>query len=129
MESSPGHRSPSTAREAADLLAPNIDYHNRPRPYTLGTNHHVSVESHMTRGVGFTMDPNIANPLTKKSTMVAEDNVQDRFELFLLGEGEKKVTEEPDTRKSFRRPLSDRSVGYHRHSDLHLALIVILLYR
>ncbi|KAL9126933.1 MAG: hypothetical protein Q9217_004091 [Psora testacea] len=30
--------------------------------------------------------------------MITEVNVQDRFELFLLGEGEKKVTEEPDTR-------------------------------
>ncbi len=31
----------------------------------------------------------------------AEDNVQPRFELFLLGEDQKKVTEEPDTRESF----------------------------
>lgn len=30
----------------------------------------------------------------------AEDNVAPRFELFILGDGEKKVTEEPDTRKS-----------------------------
>jgi len=29
----------------------------------------------------------------------AEDNVPSRFELFLLGDGEKKVTETPDTRK------------------------------
>lgn len=29
----------------------------------------------------------------------AEDNTQPRFELFLLGEGEKKVTEEADTRE------------------------------
>ena len=29
-----------------------------------------------------------------------EDNVPPRFELFLLGEGEKKVTEAPDTRES-----------------------------
>ena len=29
----------------------------------------------------------------------AEDNVPGRFESFLLGPGEKKVTEEPDTRK------------------------------
>ena len=28
----------------------------------------------------------------------AEDNVPPRFELFLLGDGEKKVTETPDTR-------------------------------
>lgn len=31
----------------------------------------------------------------------ADDNRLDRFELFLLGDGEKKVTEEVDTRKSF----------------------------
>ena len=30
---------------------------------------------------------------------VAEDNVETRFELFLLGDGEKKITEEPDTRQ------------------------------
>lgn len=30
---------------------------------------------------------------------VTESNVEDRFELFLLGEGEKKVTEAIDTRK------------------------------
>ena len=30
----------------------------------------------------------------------AEDNVQSRFELFLLSDGEKKVIEEPDTRES-----------------------------
>ena len=29
----------------------------------------------------------------------AADNTENRFELFLLGEGEKKVTEEADTRK------------------------------
>ena len=31
---------------------------------------------------------------------MAESNVTPRFELFLLGDGEKKVTEAPDTRKS-----------------------------
>jgi hypothetical protein len=31
--------------------------------------------------------------------LAAEDNVPDRFELFLLGDDEKKVTEETDTRK------------------------------
>lgn len=37
------------------------------------------------------------------------DNVPNRFELFLLGDGEKKVTEEPDTRKS--------SVAPHQQHD------------
>ena len=36
---------------------------------------------------------------TRASRPTAEDNVPPRFELFLLGEGEKKVTEEADTRK------------------------------
>lgn len=31
---------------------------------------------------------------------VAEDNIPDRFDTFLLGDGEKKVTEVADTRKS-----------------------------
>lgn len=30
----------------------------------------------------------------------SENDVPFRFELFILGDGEKKVTEEPDTRKS-----------------------------
>ncbi len=30
---------------------------------------------------------------------IAEENVPNRFETFLLGDGEKKVTEEPDTSK------------------------------
>ncbi|KAL8857086.1 MAG: hypothetical protein Q9178_006378 [Gyalolechia marmorata] len=32
------------------------------------------------------------------SRAIAEENVPNRFELFLLGDGEKKVVEEPDTR-------------------------------
>lgn len=35
----------------------------------------------------------------RRTHVGAVDNVQDRFELFLLNDGEKKVTEEPDTRK------------------------------
>ena len=35
----------------------------------------------------------------------AGDNIENRFELFLLGEGEKKVTEAPDTRKSNTQSL------------------------
>ena len=37
---------------------------------------------------------------TPESRQATEDNNQPRFELFLLGEGEKKVTEEADTRES-----------------------------
>ena len=36
----------------------------------------------------------------RESKPNAEDNVPHRFELFILGEGERKVTEEPDTRTS-----------------------------
>ena len=46
------------------------------------------------------MNFNIGTPgYSRESRPTAEDNVQPRFELFLLGEGEKKVTEEADTRK------------------------------
>ena len=44
------------------------------------------------------------NPITghgdyeRGTRTTAEDNTQPRFELFLLGDGEKKVTEEADTR-------------------------------
>lgn len=39
------------------------------------------------------------NYYTGRGEFNAEDNLQPRFELFLLGDGEKKVTETPDTRK------------------------------
>ena len=46
------------------------------------------------------MNFNIGTPgYSRASRPTAEDNVQNRFELFLLGEGEKKVTEEADTRE------------------------------
>ena len=46
------------------------------------------------------MNFSISTPgYSRESKPTAEDNVQPRFELFLLGEGEKKVTEEADTRK------------------------------
>jgi hypothetical protein len=41
----------------------------------------------------------IIGNLRDKVKTSAETNVPDRFELFLLGPGEKKVTVEPDTRK------------------------------
>ena len=97
------NRSPSTAWEAANLIKPNSDYQNRPRAPTLGTTSHVSIESHMTRGIGFTMNLNGSKSDRSHHTVTAENNVQDRFELFLLGDGEKKVTEEPDTRTSYCR--------------------------
>ena len=92
--------SPVTPAEAASLIAPNIHYERRPRPATLGINTHISVESHMTRdGLPVNMNPSTPSAYRQKHLIGAGDNIQDRFELFLLGEGEKKVTEEPDTRK------------------------------
>lgn len=46
------------------------------------------------------MNPNAENAgYRREPKITAEDNTQPRFELFLLGDGEKKVTEEADTRK------------------------------
>lgn len=46
------------------------------------------------------MNPNADNAgYRREPKITAEDNTQPRFELFLLGDGEKKVTEEADTRK------------------------------
>jgi len=41
----------------------------------------------------------IIGSMRDKVKTSAETNVPDRFELFLLGPGEKKVTVEPDTRE------------------------------
>ena len=46
------------------------------------------------------MNPNAGSEgYTREPRPTAEDNTQPRFELFLLGDGEKKVTEDADTRK------------------------------
>ena len=46
------------------------------------------------------MSLNAGNRLYSENAKVtAEDNTQTRFELFLLGDGERKVSEEADTRK------------------------------
>jgi hypothetical protein len=67
-------------------------------------------------------DPAANPPFSKTSGMHdgppnpavhSEVNIPDRFELFILGEGEKKITEAPDTRKYIYQqlivttPLSD----------------------
>ncbi len=66
---------------------------------------HVSAWSHMLRyphsvsNLGSNM--RIPNPEAGRlDRPSAEENVPNRFELFLLGDGEKKVTEETDTRMS-----------------------------
>lgn len=62
----------------------------------------VSHWAHMRKNpyptVGRVMRP--PNPENRGNRPTAEENVPNRFELFLLGDGEKKVTEETDTRKS-----------------------------
>lgn len=62
----------------------------------------VSHWAHMRKNpypmLGRVMRP--PNPESRGSRPTAEENVPNRFELFLLGDGEKKVTEETDTRKS-----------------------------
>ena len=56
----------------------------------------------MTRvPAGYLRDPSsmrLPNP-ERGHRPTTEENVPNRFELFLLGDGEKKVTEETDTRK------------------------------
>lgn len=94
-------------RRPAEYLAPNIDYMNRPAPRpSLNRATVVSGAAHMQRfpfgpSSIATMNINIGNPNTDRGQRInAEDNVPTRFDAFLLGDGEKKVTEEPDTRKS-----------------------------
>lgn len=61
-----------------------------------------SLPRHISKYFDTKADMNI-NALTpdrrRGSRAVAEDNVPPRFELFLLDDGEKKMTEETDTRK------------------------------
>ena len=86
----------------ADHIAPTSDYVNRPYSTNLGAAQHVSVLSHMTRPSLHmpSINPNAGTAgYSRESRPTAEDNTQPRFELFLLGDGEKKVTEEADTRK------------------------------
>lgn len=91
----------------AEYLAPNIDYVNPPAPRpSLDRATVVSAAAHMQRHPHgappiATMDINIGNPNTQRGERIStEDNIPFRFDAFLLGDGEKKVTEEPDTRKS-----------------------------
>ena len=60
---------------------------------------HISVESHMTQPSGFRAPVNMNINSRGQGGRCAHENTADRFELFLLGDGEKKVTEETDTRK------------------------------
>ncbi|KAI4118980.1 MAG: hypothetical protein LQ345_001062 [Seirophora villosa] len=61
---------------------------------------HTSNFAHMSRATGTILSTmGIPNPeAAHRDRPSAEENVPNRFELFLLGDGEKKVTEETDTR-------------------------------
>lgn len=68
----------------------------------LNMRYHISHYSHMTRSRSLPSNMKIGPGSAVNAGQPrpgAEDNTQPRFELFLLGEGEKKVTEEPDTRE------------------------------
>lgn len=60
----------------------------------------ISNYSHMVKDSNPASNMRLPNPEpgSRASRPIAEDNVPNRFELFLLGDGEKKVTEETDTR-------------------------------
>lgn len=70
----------------------------------------------MSKQPGNTASMNINSlSMGRRGGSRAEDNTADRFELFLLGDGEKKVTEEADTRKSTvsqRRDVLSTVFGY-----------------
>ena len=88
-------------RDPASLIAPSGETAPAvPAVRDLDGATYVSQYSHMTgpsRNTS-TMDINSFNKNGQRESR-AEDNTEDRFELFLLGDGEKKVTEEADTRK------------------------------
>lgn len=63
----------------------------------LGGATYVSQHSHMSKPSRNTSTMDINTGGQRDSRAV--DNTEDRFELFLLGDGEKKVTEEADTRE------------------------------
>ena len=104
MTSPPNPRSSTTRGSLspispADHIAPTSDYVGRPQAPHLGTEFHISQHSHMRLAPSQSSNMNIGGG-RREARPTAEDNVQHRFELFLLGDGEKKVTEEADTRKS-----------------------------
>ena len=86
----------------ADHIAPTSGSMARPYTTNMRATQHTSVHSHMSRPSLHmpSMNPNAGHAgYTREAKVTAEDNREARFELFLLGEGEKKVTEEADTRK------------------------------
>lgn len=81
--------------------------------------HHAHMRKNSSPNLGHDMRPANPEPPGRGGKPAAEDNVPNRFELFLLGEGEKKVTEVTDTRKStglysLSKPQA-LTTYYHRH--------------
>lgn len=72
-----------------------------PPPSFLKELTHTSAYSHMVKVPNLSSNMRLPNPEagSRASRPGAEDNVPNRFELFLLSDGEKKVTEETDTRE------------------------------
>lgn len=86
----------------APYIAPRSSSATRSYNTNLSATQHRSSHSHMMPPPLHvsSMSPNAGNPdRGREPKITAEDNTQPRFELFLLGDGEKKVTEEADTRK------------------------------
>ncbi|KAL6716266.1 DNA-directed RNA polymerase II core subunit [Lecanora helva] len=83
--------------EPAKFIIPTGEPNIQTGSLNLGGATHISNHSHMTRPsqpFATKTHPGSGQRSEPKDT----DNTEPRFELFLLGEGEKKVTEQPDTR-------------------------------
>ena len=90
----------SPEHNPASLILPEGAPH-RALSRNLEKSTHVSAHSHMSPPSSntSTMDINRQSGVRGGGEERAADNTENRFELFLLGDGEKKVTEEADTRK------------------------------
>ena len=85
------HLVPVPNRLQTQLANPNSPY-NRP-PNTMD---------------GFNPDSHLLDRIEHVQRVGTEVNISDRFELFLLGDGEKKITEAIDTRRFIRSLLCAR---------------------
>lgn len=102
----------------ADYIAPTRDSVTRTYNMNPNAKKFISQYSHMTKPLPSTsrVRPEGYSSAPNNTT---EDDTVPRFELFLLGEGEKKVTEEADTREF---SFSSSSEAADTHCFLHLLL-------
>lgn len=85
----------------ASLIASSGEETPRAPSTNLSDSTYTSPTSYMSKPSGNTASMNISTlGMERRGKSRAVDNTADRFELFLLGDGEKKVTEEADTRES-----------------------------